>query len=153
LSLLVLSCAWAQSQPAPATYNGNYYGFGSFGACQHGYGIFGGGGGAEGLLWKGVSVGVDGSYQQFTDGGGYGFLTGQGGYHFVNRKAPLRWDPFVTAGAGVVFGKSGGSGPTANLGGGAIYWVKPRLGIRFEFRIHAMSDEAISTGRIGLSFR
>ena len=102
---------------------------------------------------EGVSVGVDGSYQSFTDGYGFTFLTGQAGYHFVNRKAPLKWDPFVTFGTGAVFGSEGGSGWTANLGGGAVYWFKPKMGIRFELRFHGMVDEAITTGRIGITFR
>lgn len=133
-------------------YNGNYYGYFTAGACQHGYGIFGAGGGAEGFLWKGISVGVDASYQQFTDGWGFGLLTPQFGYHFINRDKPVKWDPFVTLGAGLAF--AGAAAGTGNLGGGVTYWFKPRLGIRVEYRSHVVAyEEGLQTFRIGVSFR
>jgi len=144
----------AQDSAQPVKrYNGNVYGYFTAGACNHGYGIFGGGGGAEGFVWKGISVGVDANYQQFTDGWGFGSLTPNFGYHFINRDKAVRWDPFVTIGAGPVFG-SGGTSGTANLGGGATYWFKPRVGIRFEYRAQVVAyEEGIHSFRIGFSFR
>lgn len=147
----VLSLA-AQDRGGSGRYNGNFHGFAVMGACQHGYGLFGGGGGAEALLWKGISAGVDVSYQSFTDGNGFGMLTPQFGYHFTNRTKPLRWDPFVTVGAGIGW-LSGGSAATGNLGGGFNYWFRPRMAIRVEFRVHGISSEGLATGRIGFSFR
>jgi hypothetical protein len=134
-------------------YNGNYYGYFTAGACQHGYGIFGGGGGAEGFLWKGISVGVDASYQQFTDGWGFGLITPQFGYHFINRSKPVKWDPFVTIGGGVAIPGAGATG-TGNFGGGVTYWFKPRWGLRLEYRAHVVAyEEGLNTFRIGFSFR
>jgi hypothetical protein len=157
--LLVLLAAGAGSAAAQEAgkqerrYYGNVYGYFTAGACNHGYGIFGGGGGAEGFLWKGISAGVDTSYQQFTDGWGFGFFTPQFGYHFINRNKPVRWDPFVTTGGGAAF-TSGDSTGTANLGAGVTYWFKPRLGVRLEYRLHVVAyEEALNTFRIGFSFR
>lgn len=154
LLLTICACGSALAQPQAESkrYNGNVYGFGVMGACQHGYGLFGGGGGAEALLWKGISAGVDVSYQSFTDGAGFGMLTPQFGYHFTNRTKPLRWDPFVTAGAGMGW-LSGGTAGTGNAGGGFNYWFKPRVAIRAEFRVQLISSEGLFTGRIGISFR
>ena len=153
--LILLSACFscAQAQPHERPYNGNFHAFGVMGACQHGYGLFGGGGGAEGLVWKGITLGADVSYQAFTDGWGFGMVSGQVGYHFVNRSQPLKWDPFVTYGMGGVFGSKGGMSGTARLGGGFNYWFKPRMAVRVEFRAHGMPDEVLATARIGVSFR
>lgn len=144
--------AAAQPSGVEDKYNGNAYGFISLGACNHGYGQVGGGAGAEALLWKGLTVGIDGNYQQFTDGWGYGTVTPEFGYHFVKRDGTGRWDPFFTMGAGWVMAR--GVGATANAGGGVIYWFKPRLGIRLEYRTHIIAaDEAVNAFRVGISFR
>ncbi len=152
LSLFLILPLAAQDHDGRGRYNGNLHAFAVLGSCRHGYGLFGGGGGAEALLWKGVSGGVDVSYQSFTDGSGLGMLTPQLGYHFTNRARALRWDPFLTAGAGVGW-VPGGSAATGNLGGGFNYWFKPSAAIRVEFRAHGISTEALATFRIGLSFR
>jgi hypothetical protein len=147
--------AWAQGNSDLRQYNGNYHAFGVMGACQHGYRLFGGGAGAEGLVGKGVSLGADVSYQSFAGGGGFNMITGQFGYHFVDRSKPLRWDPFVTLGAGGAFASEGGGSATVNFGGGFNYWFKPRIALRAEFRAHALAqaEEVLASARIGLSFR
>jgi hypothetical protein len=156
LILLLLSGqAFAQSsgQATPYRYNGNFYGYGAFGACQHGYGLFGGGGGAEGLVWKGLAVGVDAGVHSFTDGWSFGHVNPTVGWHFVNRNVRARNEYFVNFGPGVVFGLDGGAGPWGTLGGGAIHWVNKHVGIRWEARMQGFSEEGMFVGRIGVSVR
>lgn len=134
-------------------YHGNGYLFGAAGACQHGYGLFGGGGGAEGLVWKGLAVGVNAGVYTFTDGGSFGLVHPTVGWHFVNRNVRARNEFFVNFGPGAVFGDNGGVGPSGTLGAGAIHWVGKRVGVRWEVRAHGLSDEGMLVGRIGVSFR
>lgn len=152
LSVLLLTVP-AIAQNTPGTYNGNVYVTSFAGMCQHGYGIFGGGGGAEALLWKGVSIGAEGSYQSFTDGWGFGMFTVQPGYHFKGKNRAAKWDPFVTFGIGGIAGNRGGFGATANLGGGANYWFKDKMAVRFEARSQAFAEEGMFVFGIGISFR
>lgn len=152
-ALAASSAIAAQSPGELRRYNGNYHAFGVMGACQHGYGLFGGGGGAEALLWKGLSLGADASYVSFTDGWGFGMVSAQIGYHFVDRSKPLRLDPFVSFGPGALFGSGGRATGTGNFGGGVNYWFKPRIALRVEVRVHAAPEELMTTARIGLSFR
>lgn len=151
-SLLLLAVP-ALAQERPATYNGNLYATAFAGACQHGYGLFGGGGGAEGLIWKGVSLGVEGSYQSFTGGWGFGMFTVQPGYHFKGRNRAAKWDPFVTFGIGGVAGNHGGFGGAANVGAGANYWYKDKMAFRFEGRVQSFAKEGMFVFGVGLSFR
>lgn len=154
LALLTLAApAIATAQTTPGTYNGNVYVSSFLGACQHGYGIFGGGGGAEGLIWKGVSLGGEVSYQSFTDGWGLGMFTVQPGYHFKGKNRTSKWDPFVTFGVGIATSNHGGHGGTANLGAGANYWFKDKMAIRFVARTQAVADEGMFSFGIGISFR
>lgn len=95
-------------------YHGNGYLFGAAGACQHGYGPFGGGGGAEGLVWKGLAVGVNAGVHTFTDGGSFGLVHPTVGWHFVNRNVRARNEFFVNFGPGAVFGDNGGVGPSGS---------------------------------------
>ena len=82
-------------QSAPYRYNGNGYAFGAAGACQHGYALFGGGGGGEALLWKGFALGVDAGAYRFSDGGSFGLVHPTVGWHFVNRNIRARNEFFV----------------------------------------------------------
>jgi hypothetical protein len=54
---------------------------------------------------------------------------------------------------GLATGSRGGYGGAGNLGGGATYWFKDKLGIRLEGRLVAVAEEAMYTFRIGFSFR
>lgn len=155
-ALLFLSAAGeaaAQARPETRSYNGNYYVTAFMGGCQHGYGLFGGGAGAEGLLWKGLSIGGEASYQTFTDGWGLTYLTVQPGYHFRGKNRASKWDPFVTMGMGLAIGNRGGYGGTANIGGGANYWFKDKMAVRFSVRMQGIAEEGMVVGSIGISFR
>ena len=77
-------------------------------------------------------------------------------YHFFARGSNRTFDAFVNGGFSVLFGS--GAGAAIHYGGGLNYWVRRRLGLRFEFRHHLWSPEAGETihligFRVGLAFR
>ncbi|GEM_PF-808663 len=111
------------------------------------------GGGGEGLLYKGFGAGGEIGALTFTNGGNpesVGLASANFIGHF-NRKGKV--DPFITGGASLVF-RSGAAGG-GNIGGGVHWWVKNRLGVRFEFRDHIFSSDTphFYVFRVGLSFR
>jgi hypothetical protein len=133
-----------------------------------GYGIVGIGGtssgsvaalhvgvGGEGLVYKGLGVGAEvvyaGPLERF--GAGFGILSTDVSYHFAGRSLKKRLVPFVTGGYSMGF-RSGVVGG-GNIGGGVQYWVRPRLGLRFEFRDHIFSSDSphFYAFRFGVSFR
>jgi hypothetical protein len=157
---LVLAAALAagltaqQSSPEkPFRYNGNAHLYFATGACQHGYAHVGAGGGGEGFLWRGLALGADLGYHRFVDDVGFGLMSLTVGYHFVDRKKPKKFDPFVNftpLGAYI----ANGIGPAGSLGGGLNWWFKPRMALRTEVRFQALNgEEALTMFRIGLSFR
>ena len=130
------------------------YGFGAAGGTSGGSeATLHVGGGGEGLVYKGLGLGAEIGYlspfQQFGDG--IGILSTNVGYHFVKPNRKLV--PFVSGGFSLAFrnGSSGGG----NFGGGVQYWMKPHLGLRFEFRDHIFSSDTphLYGFRVGLSFR
>jgi len=158
LGLLLLTCPWLAAQTGgqsqPYRYRGNGYVFGALGACQHGYFLGGGGGGGEALVWKGLAVGGEAGAYSFSDGWAFGSAQATLGWHFVDRNVRDKTEYFVNFGPGIAFGLGGSSAsPWASLGGGGIAWINDRVGIRFEVRSQAMSEEGMIVGRIGVSFR
>ncbi len=158
LGVLFLTAPWlaAQStgQAKPYRYHGNGYAFGALGACHHGYFLAGGGGGGEALVWKGLAVGGEAGAYSFSDGWTFGSAQATLGWHFVNRNVRDTSEYFVNFGPGIAFGLGRSkSSPWASLGGGGIAWINDRVGIRFEVRSQAMSEEGMIVGRIGVSFR
>jgi hypothetical protein len=111
------------------------------------------GGGGEGLVYKGLGLGAEIGYlSPFQDlGEGIGILSTNVGYHFVKPNHKLV--PFITGGFSLAF-KHGASGG-GNFGGGVQYWMRPHLGLRFEFRDHVFSSDNphLYGFRVGLSFR
>jgi len=87
LALAAISSARGRSEKA-FRYNGNGYGYFTIGGCQHGYALYGGGGGGEALVWRGLTVGGEGGYQKFSDGWGFGTLFGDVGYHSSTASDP-----------------------------------------------------------------
>ncbi|MBA3975038.1 MAG: hypothetical protein C0504_12580 [Candidatus Solibacter sp.] len=146
--------AQSASQSKPYRYSGNGYAFGAIGACQHGYPLFGGGGGGEALLWKGLTVGAEGGAYTFSDGYSFGSIQPTIGWHFVDRNRRATNEGFVNFGPGIAFGAArGGTSPWASIGGGMIGWINDRVGLRVEGRIQAFRNEGMVIGRIGVSFR
>ena len=149
--LAIPAVAAAQTAEPARSYNGGYYALFTTGTCQHGYPFYGVGGGAEALVWKGVTIGADASYQHFQNSFSFGLATLQAGYHFRGKNRSARWDPFVSYGTGVGMARRlAGSG---SLGGGVTYWVKDRVGARFEGRVQGVGGELLGTVRMGISFR
>ncbi len=152
-SMILAAPALAAAQAAGpgGTYDGSYYAMFTTGGCQHGYPFFGVAGGAEALVWKGLSVGADASFQQFRNSFSFGLATLQAGYHFRGKNRAATWDPFVSVNAGVGLAKRvTGSG---SLGGGFTRWTGDRVGVRFESRLQAFGPELLVTFRVGVSFR
>lgn len=109
------------------------------------------GGGGEFFIHKGFAFAGEGGYlAPFQNpGDGLGVLSTDGAYHF-NRKA--KTVPFVNAGYSLFF--RGGVANAVNFGGGATYWFKDRLGLRFEVRDHyvpSLSEHYLGF-RVGLAF-
>jgi len=85
-----------------------------------------------------------------------GLLSVNPTYHFLATGSQEKADPFVTGGLSIPFGR--GAGAALNYGGGMNYWLKPRFGLRVEFRDHLWSPEAGETihfldVRFGIVFR
>ena len=157
LSLLLLtSFLLPAAGDSTFNYRGSAYAFATGGTCQHGYAVAGAGGGAEGFIWKGLSIGFEAGYQNFIDSYRYMELSMPIGYHFGNRKIAAKWDPFITTsllGAGISIDR-GDFGAAGSLGGGVNYWFRKRLGFRFEFRSHVLAGQEITAqGRVGIVFR
>jgi len=154
--LFVAGLAYGQAGDAgkPFSYNGNSYVYYSPVCIERDCMPLGVGAGAEGFLWRGLTLGVDLGYHHLTgEGVGFGLLSVNGGYHFADRKKPVKFDPFVTAGYGLAFRQ--GAVNLVNYGGGVNWWFKPRIGAHVEFRAWTIPQERITaTGfRFGVVFR
>lgn len=149
LALAGAVALWSQER----RYNGNGHVYFSGGVCQHNYTHIGGGGGGEAFVWRGLAVGGDIGYHRFINDTNFGLASFTVGYHFVDRKSPGKFEPFVNiTPAGFYFGA--GTGGAGGLGGGLNYWFKQRIGLRTEARVHVLAnEEALVIVRIGLSFR
>jgi hypothetical protein len=146
----------AQETEGAFRYRGSgYFTFGG-GACQHGVGHIAAGGGAEGFVVKGLTLGLNADYRQFIGESGFGTTVLTVGYHFVDRREPKKADPFVSvAPLGVGFRAGGSDHVTAagHIAGGLNYWFRERMGVRLEGGVYGVAEEAILLVRIGLSFR
>ena len=150
--------AWSQDETANKTfkYNGLGYTFFSVGACQHRYANIGVGGGGEGFLWRGLTIGGDAGYYRFPadSNAGYGVATLGPGYHFVDRNKRSKFDPYVNANVlGIAFAR-GGVAAAASLGGGVNYWFKERMGLQTGVQVQGIGfEESLVLFRVGLTFR
>jgi hypothetical protein len=112
------------------------------------------GGGGEGLVYKGLGVGGEIGYLGVIEdlGRGVGVFSLNGSYNFRRSK---KISPFITSGPSLALGNDS-AGFVMNLGGGLHWWIKDRIGLRFEVRDHflpaSLSYHAVSF-RIGLAFR
>lgn len=113
------------------------------------------GGGGEGLIKGGFSVGAEiGGYTPARDfGDGFGILSAGAGYHFLKASKSGKVVPFVNGGYSLFFRSGVDNG--IHFGGGVNYWFKERIGLRFEIRDHVPvpSNAHIVGFRVGLSFR
>lgn len=151
--VLVQAAAFGQTSSEPRGWG---YGFGGVGGTSEGSVVtLHVGGGGEGLVYKGLGLGAEVGYlSPFEDlGDGIGILSTNVSYHFVRPKTNQKLVPFVSGGFSLAF-KNGTSGG-GNFGGGAQYWLRPHLGLRFEFRDHIFSSDTphLYGFRVGVSFR
>jgi len=158
LAMTLLSIpAWPQAQPAvkPFKYNGYGYTFFSTGACRHGYANVGVGGGGEGFIWRGLTIGGEVGYYRFPAdrNAGYGVATLGPGYHFVNRDKLAKWDAYVGVSVLGLGFAPGGLAPAGGLGGGVNYWFKEKFGLQTGVQFQAIGEEPLVLFRIGLTFR
>jgi hypothetical protein len=113
------------------------------------------GGGGEALIARGFGIGAElGYFARARDAGhGYGLGSLNLSYHFGGRDPEQKTVPFITAGGSAVFhgGRTQGG---ANIGGGIQYWMRERLGLRFEYRSHIFSSDSSHAYefRFGLAF-
>jgi hypothetical protein len=93
--------------------------------------------GGEGIIHKGLGVGAEIGYFRhvvFGSDSGIGILSVNPSYHFMNASKSRKLVPFVTGGFSLFF--RSGSAIGGNFGGGITYWLKDRIGVRFEVRDH-----------------
>jgi hypothetical protein len=155
LTILALTLFAIPVWPQAARYNGLGYTFFSAGTCQHRYANVGVGGGGEGFLWRGLTLGADIGYYRFPAdrNPGYGVATLGPGYHFVNRNKPVKVDPYVSGNILGIGFAPGGAAAAASLGGGVNCWFKDRMGLQIGGQVQAVSCERLVVFRIGLTFR
>jgi hypothetical protein len=152
LAVLLPLAAAAQGKE----HGGQGYGFVAPGSTSEGGSTLHFGVGGEGLVYKGLGVGGEigylGATRELREG--FGVLSPNVSYHFLNATKSGKVAPFVTGGYSLLF--RSGVAHAANFGGGVNYWFKDRVGLRLEFRDHivAHSDLGHFFGfRIGLAFR
>ena len=153
--LLIPALLRAQNAEAPFRYKGYGYTYFSMGSCQHRYLNLGVGGGGEGFVWRGLTLGGDLGYFDFPSdrSRGYGVTTLNVGYHFVDRNTPKKLDPYVSVGVlGLAAGPEYRMG-AGSLGGGVNYWFRQRIGLYTGAQIQVAGEEAMVQFRIGLTFR
>jgi hypothetical protein len=156
LSLLVF-CLAVPAQTAPTKErNGVGYGFAApVSFHREGAGLQLGAGG-EGLVYRGLGIGAEISIvttpRAFREG--IGLLSPNVSYHFRGVSKGDKWVPFVTGGYTLFFRSGVANG--INFGGGVNYWLKERLGLRFEVRDQVLPDDGAAhlvSFRAGISFR
>jgi len=114
------------------------------------------GGGGEGILGKGIGLGLElGALGPRSDlSESIGVFSPNGYFHF-SRSRGQKSDPFVTAGYTLFFRH--GTANLWNFGGGANYWFSEKIGLRVEMRDHVWSARYGTAHywgvRAGLSFR
>jgi hypothetical protein len=132
------------------------------------------GGGAEGFIYRGLSLGAEiGPYIPFSPPGGrdvfggsdhvHGLGSANIAYHFLSNAVDRKLDPFVTGGYSLFFwnlvnvpGARNGLVKTQsgyNAGGGANFWLLRRAALRLEFRDQSSIWYKNTEVRVGMTFR
>lgn len=144
----------AQTPQPPREHKGYGYAYAGGFANEYTGGGFSAGIGGDGMIYKGVSLGGDFTFHspQAKWGRSFGVAALNGGYHFSTGDGKVV--PFVTGGPLLFFGDGVGAG--FHAGGGVNYWLKERLGARFEFRTHVPVNTDLQPFygfRAGITFR
>jgi hypothetical protein len=61
-------------------------------------------------------------------------------FHFISKDSKRRYDPFVDGGLSLLARRGGAT--AIHYGGGMNYWLRRRVGLRFEFRHHIFTPES-----------
>jgi Outer membrane protein beta-barrel domain len=115
------------------------------------------GGGGEAVFGDAVGVGAEIGYLSAFESGseGIGVFSLNGSYHFGSGPHSRKLRPFVTG--GYTLGFRDGYANLFNVGGGVQYWLKPKVGLRFEVRDHIWSNGGDTIQfwgvRVGVTFR
>src|SRR5512136_2678606 len=128
----------AQDQGTNPHHRGSGYFFLAAGMCQHAVLLGGTGGGGEVFVYRGIALGGDAGAYSFTDTYAFGVGAVNATYHFAGPNRRRGSDPFLTGGWSMAFAPGGFYGGGTNIGGGFNYWVRDRIGIRWEARGHAI---------------
>jgi hypothetical protein len=112
--------------------------------------------GGEGLLTQSAGIGGEIAYLAPVKGvsNGFGIASVMGGYHFRKEGSDQKVIPFASGGYSLFFRENAGSG--INFGGGVNYWMKGRVGLRFEVRDYMVVLDGVAnlvTFRVGILFR
>ena len=158
VTLLTVPYGFAQS--GGREYHGAGYVFwgpGAAVACCGAVGIAHLGAGGQGLLYKGLGIGVEGGYIHLLGNmnEGAGLASVNGLFQFGKARASRKTVPFLTAGYSLAFDSSGVV-HALNFGGGVNYWFRERRALLLEVRDYvcpAYPVVHLLTGRIGISFR
>ena len=117
------------------------------------------GGGGEAVIRDAIGIGAEIGYLnglEEPDESGLGVFSLNGSYHFNGGEASRRFRPFLTAGYTLGFAADGHEN-LFNIGGGVDYWLKPKVGLRVEFRDHVWSGDEDTlhfwSVRFGVTFR
>lgn len=163
--------AWLVSVPAAAIaqtgsgaparpVSGLGYGFFGVGAAAgegDSTGIWHLGGGGEAIFADAIGLGAEIGYLNSfeADSEGLGIFSVNGAYHFGGGSRSARVRPFVTGGYTLAF--RDGHANLFNVGGGVDVWLKPKVGLRVEFRDHIWTEENDTLQflgvRVGVTFR
>jgi hypothetical protein len=148
-TLLFLGFALSQIWADEKLYN---YGtvFGGGGAVSSFLvGHFGAGGGV--VYKSGFGLNAEGGYMVAFGNYAEGVLLADinANYHFLNATSSKQLIPFLTGG----YSWFCPDGHKFNFGGGIDYWVKPKTGIRFEFRDHPLGESNVFGVRAAFIFR
>jgi hypothetical protein len=112
--------------------------------------------GGEGIFLKGFGVGGEIGYvRSGAFDNGFGLISANPSYHFINATSSRKLVPFVTGGISLFFTGSGSIGGP-NFGGGITYWFNDRIGMRLEARDHLPIGSGVAhlpTFRAALTFR
>jgi opacity protein-like surface antigen len=172
-SVVFVISTWASAQVQDARWNAYAFlapGTSTIGGVK-GRATFHIGGGAEGFIYRGLSLGAEiGPFIPFSPPGRgislnvndwvHGLGSSNIAYHFLSNTADRKLDPFVTGGYSLFFANLDvpGVGFTKtqsgyNAGGGANFWLLRRAAMRLEFRHQSSVWYKTMEVRVGMTFR
>jgi hypothetical protein len=162
ITLIGTISAWASAQELRSRYHGYLFagpGIGNIGPGEGSVADIHFGFGGERFFYKGVSFGAElGAVGPVSPGSPHlsfsDWVAGLGSadvaYHFLSHNRP-GVEPFVTCGYSLFF--RAGLSHGYNVGGASDFWMKEKLGLRFEVRDHQSSQRDVVSFRVGVVFR